>query len=361
MDRVTLVANDFGESGTLKLLKNELDTSETEVEAFLGNGQTPFPYPAKVVNETIAKSEIAVVTMSETSEAEVAAAQSAVKHGVSLALVALGSSFNAYRNEAFAPVREHAELLFVVNEEEARAAHELFPNTKIVPSGNPEWESFFMPALSREEVRKRLDLTDDMIFVLVVGDKKINLNRSLAMQTINAVRSHSYALPFSVIFSVHPGHEPLSGMDQTPTEHELVSFYQRLIEEYSPNARIGVSCKAHPYGIGTPQMIAGADIVIGGTSTELIRAACQRIRSIAVLTYEALGSTNELAWRPCDWGAIRPVYGQSSVHMAHNIAAILSEQGFEDARKRQMKAFPEQAPGTAIAKMVAAIKETAGI
>ena len=160
---------------------------------------------------------------------------------------------------------------------------------------------------------------------------------------------------FKIIFTIHPGHVPLPG------GASLLEFYQEL-QGYNPKVSIVPSCKATPFGIGTPDMVPGADLVIGTNSTVQIQAAFLGIPAIAVLLRRAFRGI-ELPqeprgwWPPCDRGAIAPVYGVSSDETARLIATLLTAEGSAPMRAAQKRFFPPfKKVGQAFERMGEAIR-----
>ena len=81
----------------------------------------------------------------ELAQEELAACEAAVKNGVPLCLLA--DTFGAWGRPWFEPYRAAASALFVINQEEALKAWELFPNAKIVASGNPAEDNTAVKAI----------------------------------------------------------------------------------------------------------------------------------------------------------------------------------------------------------------------
>lgn len=338
-NNVLLVADDYLESGILKRVAEELPSSLFP-STFLGFGKQQ-NQGVSSLSCLVSDSDGVLVAMSDWNANEVRAALLAIKHRKPLALMALG--YGAWKKAAFLSVREHAEILFVIDKQEAADAAPYFPAARIVVSGNPEWEGFETPALSRKEVRGKLGVKPGETVVLVSCEKSLRVNFPLAACVIEALSRLADETNWRVIFSIHPGHEILDGVD-------LVPFYQRELQAYDrQRLTLDVSCKTVPFGIGAPDMVAGADVVIGIKSTLQIQAAFQRIPSISIflrplLEYEA---ASPKSWPPVERGAIAGVYDFSAKTTAALIRKLVSPLGFDTMHKAQRRAFKPLKKGAA--------------
>jgi hypothetical protein len=332
---VTLVAADFGESMTIKGLAEKL-APEFDCKVFAGEGKIPSPFSNGEIETAIAASDIVVIAVSENTAIEVFAGECAIKHQKPLVLVAL--FYNTWKRSDFEQFRKYAKVLFVLDEAEAEIAKMLYPKTLIIATGNPDWETFAFPKRTREEVRSILKLGEEEKFILVSGEKEMGVNVPLAVNVIEAVAVLDNPRQYKIIFTIHPGHVPLPG------GADLIEFYKEL-EQYDPRVWIRFSCKATPFGIGTPDMVVGADVVIGTNSTVQIQAAYLRIPAIAVLLRRAfrgveLPEKQRYTWPPCSRGAVDPVSGLDSKRTESLIQELLQPEVAAYMHKAQKESFP---------------------
>lgn len=220
----------------------------------------------------------------ELAEDELAACEAAVKNGIPLALFA--DTFRSWARPWFEPYREAVSALFVVSPTEAEKARELFPNAKIVASGNPTWEGFFFPKYRRDEVRAKLEVGDVDSMILVPGSKSLAVNMLLFGGVIDAAIMLGEAYG-QVFVSLHPG-------DKNPPK-----LYKELAD-YSP---IPVKFVLRDFMSGS-EMIPGADVVVESASTIGIEAACQRVPVVEYFTYAGRGNWKRQAgsvdYEPCE-------------------------------------------------------------
>ena len=354
---ITYVAEDFLESQILEELAEKASQMRLSFlqHVILGNGVKPSPNSPETIRAAVADADIVVVATSSCTVAEVIAAEEAVKLHRPLILVALGH--RAWQNPDFAGVRNATRTLFVSDKEQATAAAHLFLNARIIPTGIPTYETFAFPKYTREEVREKLGIASDHKFILVPGDKDFTLNIPLAVCVLEALRTLPNPWSYEVILTIHPGHTPFPRQESSD---ELLAFYQSQFDCYNSKVHIRVSCKATPFGIGTPDMVPGADLVIGINSTVLIRAAYLRIPAIAMLlagafSYE-LPHENDGWWPPVDTGAIEGIYNMSSGALREDIRELCNPRSGTSLMRRHFQEVAYPAPqrvGSAYEKMIA--------
>ena len=349
---IALFASDFLDSKLALGLAQTLE-GDFSCRVFAGEGRIPAPFSESDVQSAVKTSDLVVLSSSEYCVPEVWAAKRAVELDRPIALMAL--FYNQLQKKEYEPFRLYICLVFVLDDAEALAAKELYPNASIVVAGNPEWETFSFPSRTRAEVRSILNIAPNEKFILISGEKEAGVNFPLAVNVIEAVANLPDLESFKIIFTIHPGHVPLPG------GASLLEFYQEL-QGYNPKVSIVPSCKATPFGIGTPDMVPGADLVIGTNSTVQIQAAFLGIPAIAVLLRRAFRGI-ELPqeprgwWPPCDRGAIAPVYGVSSDETARLIATLLTAEGSAPMRAAQKRFFPPfKKVGQAFERMGEAIR-----
>lgn len=284
----------------------------------------------------------------ELAKEELAACEAAVKNGVPFCLFA--DTFRAWARPWFEPYREVASVLFVVSPAEAEKARELFPNAKIVASGNPTWEDFFFPKYTREEVRQKLGVTENQIMALVPGGKNLAVNMLLFGGVIEAVNIFLLKRTFKIILSVHPADGNYNG--NACIYDDLARFSRMKVVVVPKNVFPG------------PDMIPGCDVVVQSFSTIGIGAACQRKPVIEFLTYAGLANmelqTKVRVPETAELGIADICYGDDIVTLASHIVELSRlESPMRDALLlQQEKVFPLPAEkGAAVKMIISALQE----
>lgn len=353
--RAVLVARDFFESKIISGLAQKLEGNFL-CSTFVGEGKSSFPTSTIELRGAVEVGDVVIVAVSENCSIEAQVASLAKEYSKPLVVVAL--SYNAWRQIEFIPVHPHVCVLFVLDDKEAYSARKLYPNATIIASGNPEWEKFSFPTHTATEVRNILgfDKRQRRKLIIIPGEKEVGVNFPLAVNVIEAVASLPDPGLFRIIFTIHPGHTPfLNGSNP-------LKFYEEL-QAYSHKVFVRPSYKTTPFGIGTSDMVPGADLVIGSNSTVQIQAAYLGIPVIAVLLQRAfrgveLPQEHKEWWPPCDRGAIAPVYGLSSARTAKLIESLLTKEGFASMKSAQERYFPRfERVGQAYETMVKAIEQ----
>jgi len=298
MKKIVLVASDIMPSQALQELNKELSQLSCEVVSFLGFGKGINNAPE--IPKIIASANAVVTGMSTKPkfvEPELLAINTAIANGVPFGFYA--DTYGVYRRPWFENVRGKASFLFVINKEEAVGAKPLFPNAKIVATGNPMWEEFYFPLLSRKESRAELDIADNQTLIFCPGAKVLMMNAALFINTIEA--ANQLALMGKnpvVVISMHPG-------DPNPPE-----TYADLIK-YS---RVPVKIITRDI-LTTSDIVPGADILVDFCSTTAIEAAHQRIPVINFFTEIQLGRLEEIIgtreWELNRLGVAEAVYGNA--------------------------------------------------
>jgi hypothetical protein len=326
-------------------LKDELQERDIEVCAYLANGK---PFAASAVHEIELQAEhcdvilVGMASDEKLAKEEMAACKVAIEMGVPFGFYA--DTYGVCQRKWFEKLCDKASFLFVVNEEEAETARELYPNAIVFVTGNPTWEDYFYPRMSREEVRAKLGVEDNETMVLCPGGKSLVVNILHwggvieALSQLDADSSH-----WKVFFSLHPG-------DQNKPES-----YSELVECKVPARLVTKSL------MSSADMVAGCDLVIESASGIGTAAACQRkptisyFSEIALARMEKAGGTRD--WPPCDMGLSRMVLGEPD-RLANVIIDLLYHDGFKEMNKRQEEIHPEPAErGAAERKMLAALMD----
>jgi hypothetical protein len=236
----------------------------------------------------------------------------------------------------FEKYRDKASFLLVASENDAEESRGLYPNAKIVISGNPIRDMYFSPRNSRKYARKILSIADDETMVLCPGGKDLVSNILHFGATLEALNRIS-GRKFKVFFTLHPG------------DPNLPSVYGDLVK-YS---KIPVSLKTKEEIISS-DMIPAADIVIDLGSDVGVEAACQRIPVISYFSYVKLGElvmsrgSDELYLAKI--GAALQINGDSEL-LRTSIISLLSDSS--KMREQQKKVFSvPQEKGAAVRKII---------
>lgn len=344
--RVLLVGQMVASCEAFSKLKDGLQERNVEVRAFLANGK-PFAVGIAQVIELQAEHCDAVLVGMASDEKlakeEITACKVAVQMGIPFGFYA--DTYGVCRRKWFENLRDKASFIFVVNEEETRTARDLYPNAKVVISGNPRWEDYFYPRFSREEVRTKLGVANDDTMVLCPGGTDIVVNSLhwggviAALANLDADPSH-----WKVFLSVHPG--DLNDLEK----------YQTLIKHRRLPVRLVTKAEME-----SADMVPGCDLVVESASGIGTAAACQRKPTISYFTEVALsrmeGKDCNREWPPCELGLSRRVKDNPE-RLANAILDLLYYDGFEEMKRRQEEVHPAPAErGEAIRKMIATIAE----
>lgn len=343
--KVLLVGNMVASCQAFERLIPELQKADAEVVSFLANGKS-YQNSLEEMKSAVDSSSIVLVGMAsdDLAKEEVAVAEVAAEKNIPFGFYA--DTYNSINRPRFAALREKASFVFVINEEEGAKAKTLYQNARVVVSGNPMWEDFFTPKLSREEVRQKLEVGDEQQMVLCPGGKNLAVNMLHWKGVIEALAleprdERNY---WKVFLSVHPGDQ--NGADA----------YKSLV-----NYREGVSVRVVTKDLlSASHMLPGVDLVIESASTIGIEAACQRKPVIDYFSEIALARLEETSgsrkWEPCELGVARRVDGRPSVLLS--TINDLFFGGAREMRRRQEEVYPEpQQRGSAVRAMATTLQE----
>ncbi len=349
--RVLLVARDKAPSDAFVKLTSALFEAKADYEAPIGGG-FPIGVPMSDFAEKVKSSDAVLCGMSSTpglAKEEIVAAEAAAAMGVPFGFYA--DTFGAIKRPWFAHLGNNASFIFVINGKEAAAAREIFPNARIVVSGNPMWEDFFTPKLPREEVRRRLEIMDRQRVILCPGGKLPVVNIQHFGGTISAANMmYKYPDDCVVVLSVHPGDEYYR---KDPHIYDGLARYSKTPVLIVPQERMSGS-----------ELIAGCDVVVESASTIGIEAVCQRKPVIEFFSETALGRLEELTgsreWELCcEQGVAENIlYDPSALSSAMHNALVGSDAAL--LRKLQEELYPApKEKGIAIRMMVDALRSFA--
>ncbi len=349
--RVLLVAHDIAPSNAFLLLRTALTNVGADVKGVILNTGKNEPPSRETLDQWVEESDVVLIGLSSPAKnaaAEILAATQATSHGTTYGFYA--DTFGAWQRAWFAPFREHASVLFVLNEKERERAQTLFPTATIVASGNPMWEEYFRPAYAAE-ARAKAGARESDFVIVAPGTKNPVVNMKLWLDTIDA------AYPFT-----ETERQPLVLLAKHPGDKTSQDVYAPLLEFGNKSGMRVVMPE-----IRTDELVPGCDVVVhGGTASVAIHAACRRIpiidltqgflmqewlkRELGLLHTEI--NVAEASWEAASTVALG--YHLACVHSAL-MGAKADVAAVERLRTSQQRMIPSLTPGAAIARMVEAI------
>ncbi len=350
--RAVLVGHDVGLASPLSMVATEIAKMGESAVCFLRVAplREYLLEDASFWFQVEPKPDIFLIGMSSSPELakyEIAAGELALGMGRPLAI--FSDVLGAFRGrEWFENLRQRSSALFVMNEEEAREARQLYPNTCVVASGNPRHEDFFKPNFTREEVREKLDVHKHQGVILAPAGKDYQVNllhfKGLAEAVRRLLRK---PIPkrgqdsFLVVFSLHPGE-----VNPKDDPQKMLRQYREALEEY-PFVRV----ETKETLLTGDDLVPGADLVVQSASTVGTTAACQRIPVINFFTEQALvrlaGNVGSFNWPPVRLGVETQVIDdidklESAIMVYTTPGKILGA-----IRRRQAEVYPRPKGGSA--------------
>ena len=361
MSRAVLVARDMAPSQAGELLEKEFRSlGYDEIFADLGKGN-PIPTLLRDIRYAVEDADVLWLGMSsspELSEPELAAAEIALRFGVPYGFYS--DTFGCYARPWFAPYRENASFVFVLNDEEKVAAKELFPRAakldNVIATGNPNWEEFAFPSVTRQQVREKLGVAHDDYLILCPGTKSVPIGSFVWVAVIHAL-NELVSIGFTkrlyrVILAPHPG---------DPTVQKEMNVYADL-EKYSG----AVSTHFVPRSVmATQDIIPGADLVVTQTvsSTEGMRAAYLGIPTVYFLSSVDIERSVETHGTrispPGQMGIAEAVYSGNSGALGEVIQRLLTRKGSAGMRSAQRAKCVAHERGYAIKEMTRVLTQIA--
>lgn len=350
--KVLLVARDIGGCQGLDALGKELSARGHDVFSHLGFGE---PLGKK---EGVGPGEIFVdaqvrdaVFVGRSSTPELSKPELAAIRGAR----SVGKPYGIYTDNYntivpwFEEMAKEASLIFVINEELAARDQMLFPKVRVVATGNPMWEQFCFPNLTRAVARIIPRFSADDIVILATGCKTAAVNRSLWAGAINGISraigiKPNLARQLRLIVSSHGGDE-----NDPKVYQELLALCP--VPVYFNWQR---STK-----IKSSDLLPAADLVIDLTSSIGIEAAHQRIPVINYFS-EVVGAWLERArgnrtWESCGLGAMKAVFTVNEITDA--ILDLTVTGAYDEMRTRQEEVYPASpVVGNAAKKMADAVE-----
>lgn len=350
--KAVLVARDIAPSNALWMIYQEVTKSNraiVEYSIFVGNGK-PIRETVDQITAWVGRANVVLVGMSsspELSKEEIATCEAAKKFGIPYGFYADTFGCAVTRNW-FDCVRADASFVFVLNEKEAGEARKVFPKAKVIASGNPTWDDFFCPRLTREESRAKLGIKDDETFILCPGGKSLAINMQhwgFVLETLACMneRSGYESRKWQTVFSRHPG-------DQSAPDAyaELVKFSDIPVRVVLPDE------------MKSSDMIPGMDLMISCCSTAEIEAVCQRKPVISYIPHTGrvrMRTTMGDKWEPVEQEVVEAVIGGSIESMQYVIDDLLD---YNYLQGDQEKFYPKpREKGIALRAIVRTLQEFA--
>lgn len=330
--KVLLVGTDVAQCFAFKILEEALKVIGIEVKTVLGNGK-PVTWPSMDLSELknlVRETDIVLTGLSSSSEnagIEIHAAEVARDLGKPFGFYA--DTYGSQERPWFAHLRADTKFLFVLNVEEAESSKLLFPNAIIVASGNPTWENFFFPALTRETVRKQLNVSDDEQLVFIPGGTPLEINLSVLTAVITTLNSYPNLQKkrWKIAYGVHPGD---NNYKNNPCVYDSFREWSRFPFEIIPREKMRGS-----------DMLPGVDFVIDCGTTIGIEAAHQRKKIICYLCNIGINNLkitiNSAIWPPCEKGVMH------LVERGTDELATAFSMDFTKIHERQAEVFPSPA------------------
>lgn len=346
--KVVLLGNMVASCQAFNLLVPELQKRGADVVTYLANGKY---YPMNLAHMLahVRTSDVAILgtaSSPDLAKEELAAAETAIACGVPFAFYA--DTYGTWNRQWFREATKSAAALFVINEDEAQRARAEFPNVNVVASGNPVWEGFAFPSVSRQEVRAKIGIADNEKLILCPFGKSFVVNILHAGGVIDVLSQSSEISSCQVILAHHPG-------DKNPPE----AYADLTISE---DVLVRVVAKQE---MTTSNILVGSDLVVESASTLGIEAAHQRTPVISYFSEIALAhlerQTGSREWEPCKLGVsylVQP--GRRSLYGL--IALLLGKDSYlrDELSKQQEAVYPvPKEKGTAVRKMADALESIA--
>lgn len=291
---VVMVGGDIAQSKAFRLLEQALKANGITVNSFLGDGRPVADHPDKII-DSIKASDVVLTGLSSRqpqSEAELLALQTAIENGIPCGVYQ--DTYGIWRRAQFQSLMDKVNFIFAIDAIEAEAINQAYPDIEIVVVGNPTWDEYFFPELSREAVRTTLNLTSNELMVLISGVKRVEVDLPMFQAFVDVKLDELTGRRVRLIYSPHPGEENVS-FEVGKEFPELCSDQGRL--------RVEAVYKEVMNG---GMMLPGADLVVSSVSSLIIGAACRCIPVIGYLNQSEKDRQIEVngqpIWRPLEMG-----------------------------------------------------------
>jgi len=389
--KIVLVGHDKAPSVALEMAGNRLreefarDSVTADVLTFCAHGAPPLDKPLRIAaealdatfvvtgvssSEELATEEIetARLTRAHILKARAKGEQPDVQYGVYL------DTDMGNRDWFDDAVADEVSFAFAPNADEVMAAQKRYPKARVFLTGNPLEEAAAFPVTTREGIRATFNVADEQPLILCPGGKDLHVNSEFLKGVADAIRTHAVLRfdPF-VIFSPHPGDqndpeayvELLEDLYNYRVRWELVASPPLLDQKHTRHEKYAalqnerrISDEVFP----ASHLIPGADIVVHSASTIAKEAGYQRKPAVNYFTAAAFDRNPDLRqWPPVTRGVEEAVY-EDPAALTETIQRLLTPEGFAPMRARQEAVYlAPRYRGAAVEKIVAAIREIAGV
>jgi hypothetical protein len=363
LKQVICIARDASPSRAFMRLEPVLRAAGYAVKLIVGDG-SPLSAGEPMTSAYVAAAKILLLGMSspaENAEPEIQAAELA--RGLNIPYGFYGDVPKCWLARAvpgayFYDLAQTASFYFALDEADAEAAREFFPEAKIFATGSPLREEMFFPVMGYREVRNKLGVKDDEKLILAPGGKLRGGGNILFWGTIMealSLVSEGGRMRFKLIMAPHPGDRNLHLVDPADSG-KPIDMYQQLAELSPVSAELVLKSK-----MPTADIIAGADLVIEFSSSIGNGAAYQRKPMITLAPQVPLNQIRDKSGKyyleVVELGLSEFVTG-NTFSLAATIAKLLTEGGYAPQRARQEEVCPApREKGLALRKMAEAIGE----
>jgi hypothetical protein len=350
-----------------------------DVGLFIGEGK-PLTKSVEEIALVASSAHVVVLGMSsspELAQPEIAAGEAAKKAGVPYGFYGdVPRCWARARSGAwFEQLAPSAAFYCGVTQADSDAAREVFPNARLIGTGNPLREEMAFPRFTREEVRAKLNIAPEEKLVLAPGGKFAAGNMASWVVVMDALRllveENQYFMerwaasaedtglvfkdiPFQLILATHPGDRTPYVVDSA-TQKEM-RLYDELISFSPVPARI-----VGKDVLTTSDMVPGADIIVEFGSSIGIEGAYQGVPVVS-LAFEILSRRLEQASGTRTLEAVSDGLSELVVadasKLADTIKRLLTPSGYAPMRAKQQELCPKQKErGVALRKIAEAIAQ----
>lgn len=349
MAKIVLVARDAAPSGCFSRLEPVLRERGFEVELFVGAGK-PLVQSVKRIEQATSVSTIVLLGMSssaELAEPELVAGRSALEAGIRYGFYGdVPRCWARARPGAwFEELASSTSFYLGITDNDAEGAREVFTSALCVGTGNPLREDMAFPRLTREDVRKKLGVSDEHKLILASGDK-FAAGNMVTWATLIGTILRFKEQEIQLLLTLHPG-------DRTD-----LKLYDELVELSSVPTRI------IPRDVLTgSEMIPGVDLVVDFGGSIGIEAAYSRVPVISLefeVLFISLERKNGNRLREAvEAGA---AMGVDPAGLEEAIRLLLGPEGVANMKKRQETSYPKPIErGVALKRIADAITRIAQV
>jgi len=293
---VVLVGGDRAQSNAFKSLSGVLEARGVKVVSFLGHGKPIGVDPLEI--EVAVKSAGVVVTGMSSFKpealAEILALELAMRHKVPCGV--FQDTYGVWNRELFRDLMPKVKFIITPDQEEGAAAKRQYLNLETVVVGNQDFDSYFFPRFTREQIRTWLGVDANTVVVLVSGVKSARVDRPMLKALVESNLDQVTGKKVIIIYSPHP-----SRKRPVFPEREFTGLRDSIqIRTIMKGSRFeGVKMTGNP-------LLPGADVVMTSVGNLLLGAACRRILPVAFINRfereRQLGMNGREVWRPLELG-----------------------------------------------------------